>query len=122
MRAALLFNYTQRSSTDTQHRAATARTTQHKDRMMTSSEGNERGKKNVKKTLDRITKMCYTILKDQDKKRRHNTMTKKQAKEKAKKMRVFIPMNTGTRVEQTKKSYNRRTSKQETRRLAKDYD
>ena len=51
-----------------------------------------------------------------------NTMTKKQAKEKAKKMRVFIPMNTGTRVEQTKKSYNRRTSKQETRRLAKDYD
>lgn len=76
----------------------------------------------MKKTLDRITKMCYTILKDQDKKRRHNTMTKKQAKEKAKKMRVFIPMNTGTRVEQTKKSYNRRTSKQETRRLAKDYD
>lgn len=66
--------------------------------------------------------MCYTILKDQDKKRRHNPMTKKQAKEKAKKMRVFIPMNTGTRVEQTKKSYNRRTSKQETRRLAKDYD
>ena len=49
-------------------------------------------------------------------------MTKKQAKEKAKKMRVFIPMNTGTKVEQTKKSYNRRTSKQETRRLAKDYD
>ena len=48
-------------------------------------------------------------------------MTKKQAKEKAKKMRVFIPMDTGTRVEQTKKSYNRRTSKQETRRLAKEW-
>ena len=47
-------------------------------------------------------------------------MTKKQAKEKAK-MRVFIPMDTGTRVEQTKKSYNRRTSKQETRKLAKEW-
>lgn len=62
----MLYDYTQRSSTDTQHRAATARTTQHKDRMMTSSEDNERGKNVVKKTLDRITKMCYTILKDQD--------------------------------------------------------
>lgn len=48
-------------------------------------------------------------------------MTKKQAKEKAKKMRVFIPMNTGTKVEQTKKQYNRRTSKQETRKLAKEW-
>lgn len=50
-----------------------------------------------------------------------NTMTKKQAKEKAKKMRVFIPMDTGTRVEQTKKSYNRRTSKKEVRRLASEW-
>lgn len=48
-------------------------------------------------------------------------MTKKQAKEKAKKMRVFITMNTGTRVEQHAKQYNRRTSKQETRRLATQY-
>lgn len=47
----MLFNYTQRSSTDTQHRAATARTTQHKDTARTSSEGNERGKNVVKKHL-----------------------------------------------------------------------
>jgi hypothetical protein len=47
----LLYDYTQRSSTDTQHRAATARTTQHKDKVMTSSEGNERGKKLYKKHL-----------------------------------------------------------------------
>lgn len=47
----MLYDYTQRSSTDTQHRATTARTTQHKDKMMTSSEGNERGKNVVKKHL-----------------------------------------------------------------------
>ncbi len=48
-------------------------------------------------------------------------MTKKQAKEKAKKMRVFINMDTGTKVEQSKKSYDRKRSKQEVRKMAREW-
>ena len=48
-------------------------------------------------------------------------MTKKQAKEKAKKMRVFIPMNTGTRIEPHGKQYDRKKSKKDlARRIRED--
>ena len=47
-------------------------------------------------------------------------MTKKQAKEKVKKMRVFIPMNTGTRIEAHAKQYDRKKSKKELARRIKE--
>ena len=44
-------------------------------------------------------------------------MTKKQKREQNKKMRVFIPFNTGTRVEKHAKQYDRKTAKRELRKM-----
>lgn len=45
--------------------------------------------------------------------------SKKAQKEENKKMRVLVPMNTGTRTHETEKKYNRRNSKNDLRKMLK---